>query len=94
MSLQYGYTTYISAHASSENSLVWVGGCCGSPKSIENELLLVMTGVMWLSGTRTIQWQELPLVMCSQTVFVGLLDVGFLQRVEQAIWITITKSSL
>lgn len=27
-----------------------------------------MTGVMWLSGTRTIQWQELALVMCSQTV--------------------------
>ena len=32
--------------------------------------------------------------MCSQTVFVGLLDVSFLQRVEQVIWIAITKSSL
>lgn len=54
-----------------------------------------MTGVMWLSGTRTILC--MARISSSNRVhrqFVGLLDVSFLQRVEQVIWIAITKSSL
>lgn len=54
-----------------------------------------MTGVMWLSGTRTILC--MARISSSNRVlrqFVGLLDVSFLQTVEQVIWIAITKSSL